>query len=96
MSFVKPHLLSYELLNYLQYWGWCKCQYRETYKDTLKKAKIAVHESLDVCPVDVIQQFFNRSWRFMDAYQEGLTGHVAEWAVKKQKSHRRIAERAGP
>jgi len=27
----------------------------------------------------------------MDAYRGGLTGKAAEWAVRKQKSHRKAA-----
>ena len=46
------------------------------------------------CPVDVIRQFSNRSWRFMSAYQWGLTGKVAEWAVCQQKSHWWIGQQA--
>ncbi|ETW82033.1 hypothetical protein HETIRDRAFT_317863, partial [Heterobasidion irregulare TC 32-1] len=49
--------------------------------------------SLDSCPVEVIRRLFNRSWRFMDAYRMGLTGKAAEWAVRKQKSHRRAGPR---
>ena len=30
----------------------------------------------------------------MDAYQKGLTGKAAEWAVKKQKSHKRVSQQA--
>jgi hypothetical protein len=77
-----------------QYWGWCKHRYREIYKKRFNKAKKAVHECLDACPVDVIRWFFNRSWRFMDAYKQGLTEKAAEWAVKKQKSHRRVGQQA--
>jgi len=43
---------------------------------------------LDACPVETIQRFINRSWRFMDAYRMSLTGQAAEWAVRKQKTHR--------
>jgi hypothetical protein len=60
----------------------------------LIKQKKAVRECLDVCPVDVIRRFFNRSWRFMDAYRRGLTGKAAEWAVCKQRSHRRVGQQA--
>jgi hypothetical protein len=28
------------------------------------------------------------------AYWQGLTGKAAEWAVKKQRSHRAVSERA--
>ena len=47
-----------------------------------------------MCPVDVIQHFFNRSWHFMDAYQRGLTGKAAKWAVHQEKSHRRAGKHA--
>jgi len=30
----------------------------------------------------------------MDAYQQGLTGKAAEWAVQKQKSHQRVGQGA--
>lgn len=30
----------------------------------------------------------------MDAYKKGLTGKAAEWAVRKQKSHRTVSQRA--
>ena len=42
----------------------------------------------------LIWWFFNCSWWFMDAYQQGLTGKAAEWAVKRQKSHRRVGQQA--
>ncbi len=57
------------------------------------QAKKTACECLDVCPEDVIQWFFNRSWRFMDAYRQGLTGHAVEWAVRKQKSHQKVGQR---
>ena len=53
-------------------------------------AKKTAVKYLNACPVEVIQRFFNRSWRFMDAYRQGLTGKAAEWAVRKQKSHQRV------
>ncbi len=77
-----------------QYWGWCKRRYREVYKERFEEAKRAARECLDACPEEVICRFFNRSWRFMDAYRRGLTGKAAEWAVRKQKSHRRVGQNA--
>jgi hypothetical protein len=44
--------------------------------------------------MDVVRRFFNRSWQFMDAYRQGLTGKVAEWAIRKQKVHRRVGQQA--
>jgi hypothetical protein len=77
-----------------QYWGWCKHRYREIFKEHFDAAKKVVHDCLNACPIDVIRRFFNRSWRFMDAYRRGLTGKAAEWAVRKQKSHRRVGQQA--
>ena len=79
---------------YIQYWGWCKHRYRQVYKKTFADAKTTAHECLDGCPVNVIRCFFNCSWRFMETYREGLTRKTAEWAVQKQKSHRRAGEKA--
>ena len=42
---------------------------------------------LDECPIDVIRRFIRRSWHFIDAYCQGLSGPAATWAVKEQKSH---------
>ena len=49
---------------------------------------------LDACPVEVIRRFINRSGRFVEAYRSGLTGKATAWAVKKQKQHRAVSERA--
>src|SRR5712691_1998365 len=76
----------------VQYWGWCKHRYRQVYKDTFADAKRVACESLDMCLVDVIRRFFNRSWRFMSAYRRGLTGKAAEWAMRQQRSHRRVGQ----
>jgi len=93
------HIFSYHAQRILiskitQYWGWCKGRYREVYKVKFKDAKKTALEYLNTCPVKVIQRFFNRSWRFMDAYWHGLTGKAAEWAIQKQRSHRRVGPQA--
>ncbi|KAF8221192.1 hypothetical protein L208DRAFT_1329634 [Tricholoma matsutake] len=41
-----------------------------------------------------LQKSFRESWRFIDAYREGLTGEAAAWAVHKQRSHRAVSESA--
>ncbi|KAF8578106.1 hypothetical protein K439DRAFT_1363037 [Ramaria rubella] len=48
------------------YWGWIK--YRQVPKKSFKDAKKAAFEALDSCPVDVIQWFINRAWKFMSTY----------------------------
>jgi hypothetical protein len=42
---------------------------------------------LGIVGFQTVHRHFNRSWRFIDAYQRGLTGTAAEWAVKKKKQH---------
>ncbi|ETW86772.1 hypothetical protein HETIRDRAFT_42185 [Heterobasidion irregulare TC 32-1] len=74
------------------YWGWCKHWYCKIYKVKFEDAKKVAQQCLNKCPVKVIHQFFNQSWWFMDAYHKGLIGKVAEWAVCKQKSHRRVGQ----
>ncbi|KXN88383.1 hypothetical protein AN958_07392, partial [Leucoagaricus sp. SymC.cos] len=75
-------------------WGWCKYCYRQAPKKTFKDAKKAACEAFDSCPTDVICRFINRSWRFMSAYHQGLTGKAAEWAVHKQKGHWAVSHSA--
>jgi hypothetical protein len=47
-------------------------------------AKEKAFEVLDACPPEVIQRFINRSWRFSDAYRNGLTGWAAAWVVHQE------------
>ena len=77
----------------MQYWGWSKYRYRQVYKTRFEAKKCAC-KCVDVCPIDVICRFFNQSWRFMDAYRQGLTGKAVDWVVWKQKLHRKIGQRA--
>ena len=77
-----------------QYWGWCKFHYREVSKPNFAAAKQAAAEILDFCPVKVICHFINRSFRFMSAYCLGLSGKAMEWAVRKQRQHRSVSQRA--
>ncbi|KAJ3994680.1 hypothetical protein F5050DRAFT_1575117 [Lentinula boryana] len=56
-----------------------------------KDAKDAAFRYLDACPVEVIQRFINRSFRFMSSYRIGLKGQAAEWAVKRQRQHRSVS-----
>ncbi|KAF8303445.1 hypothetical protein DL93DRAFT_2066830, partial [Clavulina sp. PMI_390] len=76
------------------YWGYSKYRYRQVVKPNFEAAKIAAFEALDSCPKDTIRRFINRTWRMASAYRQGLTGKAAEWAVKKQRSHRSVSERA--
>ncbi|KIJ33012.1 hypothetical protein M422DRAFT_183718, partial [Sphaerobolus stellatus SS14] len=75
-------------------WGWAKYRYRQIQKTTFEQAKGAAIQCLDACPVDVIRWFINRAWRFTAAYQGGLTGKAAAWAVRKFKGHHTISNAA--
>ncbi|KIO33209.1 hypothetical protein M407DRAFT_65838 [Tulasnella calospora MUT 4182] len=68
-------------------------KFREQCDGTFPRAKILVPECLDSCPLVTIRRFFRRSWRYADAYRNGLTGKMADFAVKKYTSHRRIGTR---
>jgi hypothetical protein len=46
--------------------------------------------ALDSVSLEKIRKFTRRSWRFMAAYRNGLTGLEALYAVKKYISHRKI------
>ena len=46
---------------------------------------------LNACPIEVIQWFINCLGQ---AYQSGLKGKAAAWAVKGQIQHRAVSERA--
>jgi hypothetical protein len=63
-------------------------------KRSLEHAQGEVVKALAGCDGDRIRRFINRALRFMDAYRQGLKGQAALWAVKKQKSHRRVSEEA--
>ena len=63
-------------------------------KHNFAEAKEIAFKYLDACPIDVIQRFINRSWRFMSAYRKGLTGEAAAWAVRKQRRHRQVSNQA--
>ena len=51
-----------------------------------------VPEVLVSVPTTTIRKFARKSWRYMDAYDKGLEGRTAEWAVSKYKSHRRLSK----
>jgi hypothetical protein len=52
-----------------RYWGWGKQEFRERCNGTLAHAKEILPQCLDSCPVNTIQHFFRKSWRYMDAYR---------------------------
>ncbi|PKC66398.1 hypothetical protein RhiirA1_512186 [Rhizophagus irregularis] len=73
---------------------YCECNFIErricnyNFNDLL----IQVPEVLISVLVTTICKFACKLWRYMDAYNKGLEGRTAEWAVNKYKSHRRLPE----
>ncbi|KAG2141966.1 hypothetical protein DEU56DRAFT_870755 [Suillus clintonianus] len=81
-------------LNFIeQCWGFAKRLYRM--KDQLSSEVVLEHNvirSLDAMPIQSMRRFANRSLRFIDAYQKGLNGVQAAWAIKKYRGHRVLPE----
>ncbi|KAF4621818.1 hypothetical protein D9613_012166 [Agrocybe pediades] len=75
------------------YWGWTKIKYRCLADGTWKTAKELLPELLDACPVKTIRAFYRKTWRYMDAYEKGLSARQAEYAVKKYRQHRKVGAR---
>ncbi|KAG2153113.1 uncharacterized protein EDB93DRAFT_1249026 [Suillus bovinus] len=77
-------------LNFIeQCWGFakwlCRMKDRSSSEEVLEQNII---ESLDAVPMESMQCFAMRSARFIDAYQKGLNGTQAAWAIKKYRGHR--------
>ena len=54
-------------------------------------AKALIPQCLDACRLIMIRKFFQKTWRYIDAYKKGLDACQAAVAAKKYKSHRKVA-----
>ena len=64
--------------------------YRNLADGRFPTARTLVPECLDSCQLITIRKFFQKSWRYLDAYQKGLNTQQAALANKKYKSHRKV------
>lgn len=74
------------------FWGFAKGRYRQVKKSSFAMAQEEAVKALDSCTQDTMRRFCNRTFRFLDAYDRGLSAKAAAWCVKKQKGHRSISE----
>ena len=80
-------------LNFIEcYWGAVKRHARENCNYSWKGLKQTVPQSLDSVLLVTIRRFARKAWRYMDLYQKDIGEKLAEYAVKKYKSHRRILD----
>ena len=80
-------------LNFIEwYWGAAKRFAWENCNYSWAGLKQIVPRSLESVNLITIQKFARYSWHYIDLYGKGITGKLAEYAVKKYKSHRRIPD----
>ncbi len=72
------------------YWGALKYFCREHCDYSFAKLLPTITTAMDHVTLASIRRYARKCWRYMDAYRSGLSVEQVEWAVKKQRSHRRI------
>lgn len=71
-------------------WGASKFTCRRECDYSFPHLKERVPRSLDEIPISTIRRWFRLTDRFRDSYKRGLVGRLADFAVRKYKSHRRL------
>ena len=80
-------------LNFIEcYWEAAKWYTRNNCDYTWSGLQKIVSHALDYVDLITIRRFARKTWQYMDLYRHGITGKLAEYAVKKYKSHRKIPE----
>ena len=73
-------------------WSYTKHLARIACDFSFPNLKARVPKILQDVPISTIRAYFRRALRYVSAYALGLDGVIAEWAVKKYKSHRKVDE----
>ena len=78
-------------LNFIKmYWGAAKRYARKNCAYDATGLRTSVPLALDSVSLVQIRRFARKSWRYMDAYRHGLSGYLAEFAIKQYRSHRHL------
>ena len=78
-------------LNHIErFWSSAKRHARSMCDYTFSGLKLHVPQAHDSVSVDTIRRNARTCYRWMDAYRKGLSTPMAQYAVKKYSSHRRI------
>ena len=72
--------------------GAAKRHARENCNYSWAGLKQIVPQSLESVPLVTIRKFARKAWRYMDLYQKGIGEKLAEYAVKKYKSHKCVSD----
>jgi hypothetical protein len=75
-----------------RFWGEGKRIARAECHYTFGSLKGRVPKILSNIPLSHIRAYHRKSWRYIHAYSMKLSGRLAEWAVKRYKSHRKISD----
>ena len=80
-------------LNYIEsFWAEAKQYSRQHCDYSFNHLKEVVSRALDSITLTKIRWFSRHSAYYMSAYELGLSGKVAVFAVKRYRSHRRVPE----
>ena len=71
-------------------WGDSKKTCRRECDYSWSSLKTMVPNALDAISIIKIRRWFRLTERFRDAYKQGISGSLADFAVRKYRSHRRL------
>ena len=85
-------------LNFIErYWSRVEWYARKFSDGTIKglkaQADVAMTMSSETCDLALMRRYSRTAWRWVDAYHRGLGGVLANYAVRKSKSHRCVTDK---